>query len=102
MVASPIALSWEHYTNMENLFWNSSLVHLAAWFRLRLLAGRLSGLGWFLRGFRRRWCARRSRGLRRARGMVAARFVGVRRSRGFSGSAQHGASSSLDYLISFP
>ena len=26
MVASPIALSWEHYTNMENLFWNSSLV----------------------------------------------------------------------------
>src|SRR5208337_561473 len=26
MVASPIALTWEHYTNMENLFWNSSLV----------------------------------------------------------------------------
>jgi len=25
MVTSPIALSWEHYTNMENLFWNSSL-----------------------------------------------------------------------------
>jgi len=24
MVTSPIALSWEHYTNMENLFWNSS------------------------------------------------------------------------------
>src|SRR5208337_2825028 len=28
MVASPIALSWEHYTNMENLFWNSSLVSM--------------------------------------------------------------------------
>src|SRR5271157_6531105 len=25
MVTSPIALSWEHYTNMENFFWNSSL-----------------------------------------------------------------------------
>jgi hypothetical protein len=24
MVNSPIALSCEHYTNMENLFWNSS------------------------------------------------------------------------------
>ena len=30
MVASPIALSWEHYTNMENLFWNSSLVPLGS------------------------------------------------------------------------
>ena len=24
MVTPPIALSWEHYTNMENLFWTSS------------------------------------------------------------------------------
>ncbi len=25
MVTPAIALSWEHYTNMENLFWTSSL-----------------------------------------------------------------------------
>jgi len=24
MITSPIALSWEHYANMENLFWHSS------------------------------------------------------------------------------
>jgi hypothetical protein len=28
MVTPAIALSWEHYTNMENLFWTSSLAIL--------------------------------------------------------------------------